>query len=135
MGDSDDDDSVFEGFSVEDLVKIDPTNYESDLDIDFEALLSDGDSESDSSDEEGDSLPTPSTGSWSSRLQDVKDAKFTEDFGPVHKLPVDAEPAHYFGLFFGDEIFKVMAEETNRYASQLQAEKGADTKWRPTTDK
>ena len=35
MGDSDAEDSVFKGFTAEDLVKVDPGNVESDLDIDF----------------------------------------------------------------------------------------------------
>ena len=59
MGNSGDDDSVFEGFTGVDLLKVD-----GDFHIDFDALLSDNTSDSESSDEEGYTLLTLLTESW-----------------------------------------------------------------------
>ena len=50
----------------------------SDLDIDFDAMLTDH-SDSEASDEEGDTLLTLSTESWSSRPQDMQMSDFMED--------------------------------------------------------
>ena len=73
MGNSGDIDRVFEGFTGENLAKVD-----GDLDIDLDARLSDS-SESEASDEEGDTLLTLSTESQSARLQDVQEFDFMED--------------------------------------------------------
>ena len=62
--------------------------------------------DSEVSDEEGDTffiLLTERLGA-----QDVQVTIYW-GFGPVHKLPADSEPAHNFGLFFGNETFKLMA--------------------------
>ena len=53
MGNSGDNDSVFEGFTGYNLIKVD-----GDLDIDFDALLSDNTSNSEASDEEGNTILT-----------------------------------------------------------------------------
>ena len=69
MVNSGDNDSVFKGFTGYNLIKVD-----GDLDIDFDALPSDNTSDSEASDEEGDTLLTLSTESrtWNARPQDVQ---------------------------------------------------------------
>ena len=66
IGNSGDDDSVFEGFTGDNFIKVD-----GDLDIDFDALPSDNTSDTDSkaSDEDGDASLIMSTESrtWSTR--------------------------------------------------------------------
>ena len=76
MGNSCNDDSVFRDFPGDNLIKND-----GDLDIDFDALRSDNTSDSEASDEEGDTLLTLSTESWTqgARLQDVQEVDFIED--------------------------------------------------------
>ena len=56
IGNSGNDDSVFKGYTGDNLIKVD-----GDSDIDFDALLSDNTSDSEASDEEGDTLLTLST--------------------------------------------------------------------------
>ena len=53
MGNSGDDDSIFEGSTGDNLIKVD-----GDLDIDFDAQPSDNTSDSEVNDEEGDTLLT-----------------------------------------------------------------------------
>ena len=43
---------------------------------------------------------------------------FTADHGPLVLFPGDARPADYFGLLFTDMLFKLICDETNRYAEQ-----------------
>ena len=64
MGNSGDDDSIFEGFTGDSLIEVD-----GDLDIDFDALRSDNTSDSEAGDEEGDASLIQSTESrtWSAR--------------------------------------------------------------------
>ena len=69
MGNSGDD-SVFEGFTGDNFIKVD-----GDLDIDFDALPSDNTNDSEASDEEGDTLLTLSTESWT-RAQNVQEVNF-----------------------------------------------------------
>lgn len=138
MGDSDDDNDVFQGFTDLDLVKVDPANAESDLDIDFDAFAQDSDSNnSDLSDEEGsnvDMLPPLPRQDWGTTLSEVTSSDYKNESGVCHSLPVGAEPLDYFQLFFSDTTFKLIADETNKYATQMQTEKGVvDSKWRPTT--
>ena len=56
IGNSGDDDSVFEGFTGDNFIQVD-----GDLDIDFDALPSDNSSDSKVSDEDGDTSPILST--------------------------------------------------------------------------
>ena len=51
MGDSDEEESDFEGFTAQDLVKVQPNDAESDLDIDWDEVI-DMMNESDASSEE-----------------------------------------------------------------------------------
>ena len=56
IGNSGDNDSIFEGFTGDNFIKVD-----GDLDIDFDALPSDNTSDSKASDEDGDASLTVST--------------------------------------------------------------------------
>ena len=133
IGDSDDEDSEFEGFTEADLLKIDPADGESDIDIDFEAVQDEFDDDDRDDDFNVDDLPRLPCGDWSTQLHSVSDDTFTENVGVCHDLGVGAEPLEYFQLFFPDSVFTTIATETNQYAEQVQAEKRLDSKWHPTT--
>ena len=56
---------------------------------------------------------------WSSVYKGVGlPLQFTDDHGPFVLLPGDARQADYFGLLFPDTLFKLICDETNRYAVQ-----------------
>ena len=93
IGNSGDDDSVFEGFTGDNFIKVD-----GDLDIDFDALPSDNTSDSKASDEDGDTSLIVSTESQTRSARRSRSRRWR--FDPIHKLPVDSKPAHNFGLFF-----------------------------------
>ena len=57
---------------------------------------------------------------------------FEELPGPVHQLPADATPLDFFSLLWAPSFFQLLAEETNRYASQRLVQR-PDNKWHPTT--
>ena len=50
---------------------------------------------------------------------------FVQPTGPSHALPANAKPLDYFVLFLPQEFFVTAANETNRYAAQKMAAKGA----------
>ena len=105
IGNTDDEDSDFEGFTDADLVKIDAADAESDLDLDFEAAQEEFEAEGEDSDgdNEGSSadlLPQLPRVDWSTRLRNVSDGDFKENVGVFHDLEVGAEPLQYFQLLF-----------------------------------
>ena len=102
IGNSGDDGSVFEGFTGDNFIKVD-----GDLDIDCDALPSDNTSDSKAS-EDGDTSLILSTESRTRSARQSRSQHYWR-FDPIHKLPVDSEPAHNFGLFFGNKTFKLMA--------------------------
>ena len=54
--------------------------------------------------------------------------------GPSQPLPFDASAFDFFSQFFTEEIFHLMAQETNRYAEQRQVSAGkTDKYWKPVT--
>ena len=121
IGNTDDEDSDFEGFTDADLVKIDAADAESDLDLDFEAAQEEFEAEGEDSDgdNEGSSadlLPQLPRGDWSTHLRNVSDGDFKENVGVFHDLEVGAEPLQYFQLFFPNSVVLMIATETNRYA-------------------
>ena len=97
IGNSGDDDSVFEGFTGYNFIKVD-----GDLDIDFDALLSDNTSDRKASDEDGNTSLILSTESRTRSARRSRSRHYCR-FDPIHKLPVDSEPAHNFGLFLGQQ--------------------------------
>ena len=73
VGGTDNEDSDFEGCAEADVVRIDPADAESDLDIDFEAVEDGLDAEDSDSDNDGsnvDLLQHP-RGDWSTHLHHV----------------------------------------------------------------
>ena len=70
---------------------------------------------------------------WTKVLTNVEIKPFTEtNPGPVAILDVDAKETDFFAQMFPNEIFKILARETNRYAQQKVATK-PDSRWRETT--
>ena len=105
VGGTDNEDSDFEGCAEADVVRIDPADAESDLDIDFEAVedgLDQVDAEDSDDGSNVDLLPQLPRGDWSTHLHQVSDDQFKEDVGICHDLDVRAEPLQYFQLFFSD---------------------------------
>ena len=121
ISNSGDDDSVFKGFTGGNFIKVD-----GDLDIDFDALPSDNTSDSKASDEDGDASLIVSTESrtWSARRSRSRHYWI---FDPVHKLPVDSEPAHNFGLFFGQQNIQTDGRYWNYKSSKTNC--GIPTVW------
>ena len=99
VGGTDDEDSDFEGFTEADLLKIDPADGESDLDIDFQAVQHEFDT-NDSESDNGSNVDLLPRRDWSTHLHSVSDDKFTENVGVCHYLEVGAEPLQFFQLFF-----------------------------------
>ena len=55
-----------------------------------------------------------------------------DSVGPHHDLTFQDKPADFFGLFFTEEIFQRITDQTNLYARQKQEAKGKEDKfWRP----
>ena len=70
---------------------------------------------------------------WSERLHPIPTIQpFVELPSPIHQLPGDATPLDFFGLLWPPSLFQLLAEETNRYATQKQVQR-PDNKWYLTT--
>ena len=82
---------------------------DSDLDIDFDALLSD-DSDSEASDEEGGTLLNLSNKSWSARPQDVQEVDFMEDLVQFKNCQKILNHYSTSSCFFGNKTFKLIAD-------------------------
>ena len=53
------------------------------------------------------------------RVQALEILRFSEPVGPAEpNLPSDATPLDFFMLMVGEDFFKYLATETNRYAAQ-----------------
>ena len=57
---------------------------------------------------------------------------FTENAGPVNVLGRDKREVDFFHLLFPVRLLAWIANETNRFARQVQAVKGRDTRWTET---
>ena len=114
------------------MLKIDPADGESDLDIDFQAVQNEFNADDSESDDESnvDLLPRLPCGDWSMQLHSVSDDTFTENVGVCHDLGLGAEPLQYFQLFF--PVFTTIATDKS-ICGKVQAEKRLDSKWHPTT--
>ena len=58
---------------------------------------------------------------WSSDLRPISIGPFTETPGPVNQLHPNATTMELFSLFWETSFFDRLAEETNLYAQQRQA--------------
>lgn len=130
--DEDDSDSVFEGFTAADLVKV--REYESDLDIDFDNIEFSPVSTPDMSSDEEDLEAAEVVGerAWSKHLTAISTDPFSEDVGAKHNLPVGSEPIDFFNLLIPEAFLATIAEQTNIYAEEKQSEK-RDPQWFPVT--
>ena len=101
-------------------------------DIDEEVVHHEDDDTDDEGDEDGDLDWTPLPPTFPANRVKVKPC--TSVSGPVDPLPWDAQPYDFFARLFPDELFQLMAVETNRYAEQKQAAKGRrDKYWKDVT--
>ena len=124
---SSDEDNEFFGFLPEEInfENLKRRAEESDLSID--EYSSSGESQ-ETSDED------VSADGWTEKLRDVYIQEFAEDVGATFILGSEAKEQDFFGKIFPDEIFEILAEQTNLYALQLQVERHkVDERWTPTT--
>ena len=124
---SSDEDNEFFGFLPEEInfENLKRRAEESDLSID--EYSSSGESQ-ETSDED------VSADGWTEKLRDVYIQEFAEDVGATFILESEAKEQDFFGKIFPDEIFEILAEQTNLYALQLQVERHkVDERWTPTT--
>ncbi len=92
---------------------------------------------SSSDDEAGEDLETENQREgpmrWTENLTRVFIRPFTELSGPVNILGEDKKEADFFHQMFPEELYELLAEQTNLYAEQSQAQRREDELWRPTT--
>ena len=123
FGDTSDEEEEFWGFTNEE------PRVNSDIDVN-KISSEDGQADDESnadSEEEGVELE------WTKVLTSVEIEPFTEASpGPVTILNGDAKEIDFFALMFPNEIFEILARETNRYAQRKIATK-PDSRWRETT--
>ena len=71
---------------------------------------------------------------WSEALHNVNIEEFSDNPGPTTQLPPNCNEMDFLNLIFPAELFKTIADETNRYAEQEQEKKNSsDAKWRSTS--
>ncbi|KAK3727613.1 hypothetical protein QZH41_006003 [Actinostola sp. cb2023] len=127
-----DDDEEFEGFTASDNNPLE------------ESMIRDDDEESDISvstvntedlsdfDDEQEVQPVHvEETTWSCNTDPVTVSEFTARAGPLSWVPEDGTAIDFFRMF-PEELFELMATETNRYTRQ-RAEVKPDPKWRETT--
>ena len=71
-------------------------------------------------------------GEWMEVLETVFIPPFTEETGPTVELGSGKKELDFFHELFTKDLYEKLAEETNRYAEQLQEERGVDNSWKPT---
>ena len=79
-----------------------------------------GESESEDSESESDES-TASEPEWSTDLHAFDIKPFSGSHGLKVPIPVGAKAVDFFGLLFGEPVFDLIVEETNRYARQKLA--------------
>ena len=163
VGESDDDEEDFHGFTLEKMTKGEESDVDLDIVVHGGILESDNElSEDNSSDNSrrderesasDDDLPVPRAPrkrkraskqktkkakvdvSWTDQIKDVTiEHKFTPKPTVTHTLPPTATPMDFFDLFVPDLFFKTLSEQTNKYATQKQAAaERNDRYWTETT--
>ena len=153
FGDGDPDES-FERFRDSDINDSTVTSTieedDDEDDISVKSLSSDEEESEESTDEsssdESNDVAAPRTGgtgrqsvkenvvTWSEKKTNVKFPRYNEMPGPTVTLDADKVELDFFALMFNLDLCVWIAAETNRYAKQLQRQKGRrDMKWKPTT--
>lgn len=127
------DNESFYGFPDEELRgDIEESRIEDDISI---GEISDAEEDEEyreySDDDEERPRPT-AVGEWTEILEGVFIPPFTEETGPTVELGNDKKELDFFHELFSKELYEKLAEETNRYAQQLQEQRGVDYSWKPT---
>ena len=146
FGNSDSDDSDFEGFYVTDA---DASDRDEGLD-EFHELFGDSGSDSEfdgferSSDNESDANARPSRFDYEKAYDHPWLGKFNATHGPIlHNMNDDTHPSDIFLTFFTPELKNIIVEETSRYATQsIEARGGVEAlpnhsrfrKWEATSE-
>ena len=145
FSDSEDDDNKdFEGFTAEELTNLRPLEEDEQSDISVESYYSSSEAESseyesdeDNSSDDGagddhDGQPAlPQT--WTEQLSTSVIEDFVEHPGPNTVLEASKKEIDFFHLLFTEDLYELIARETNKYAEQLQQRNGKqDTYWQPT---
>ncbi|KAK3732954.1 hypothetical protein RRG08_002564 [Elysia crispata] len=111
-----------------DIQDLNPNDVnESDVDIPVVGFEEESDSSGTESDEEDNLMQDrsrPGAEDDLDLLSDVTHGVFTENFveacGPQHFLDEESEPYDYFSLIFSDDLYELIARETNSYAKYKQ---------------
>ena len=120
------DNESFYGFTGEELGR---SQEENDDDISVGEISS----EDGEDDDETAEWPGVEVAEWTDVLQPVFIPPFNEETGPTQELGETSKEIDFFHLLFEKNIYGRLAEETNRYAQQIQTERGIDKSWQPTT--
>lgn len=118
---SEDEESEFEGFDLEDMPLSlfarahggQRNERESDNEEDFDVLLDESDAE-----EPADETADVRDEQWSENFTPQTEVRFEQRPGPVRSLPADKKPIDFFQLFFSERLYRLIVRETNRYARQ-----------------
>uniref|UniRef100_A0A8W8P1P5 PiggyBac transposable element-derived protein domain-containing protein n=1 Tax=Magallana gigas TaxID=29159 RepID=A0A8W8P1P5_MAGGI len=139
MESSDDSSTEFEGFGPEvveaareDLLEVVEVNQEAISDIDI-SDISDTESESENDDNPLEENENGDRRTWREMLRNVDLEDFTGTPGPTKELNATAEEIDFFHLMFPDDLYELIATETNRYAEQKQEKNGVDGRWKGTS--
>ena len=124
---SDTEENEFAGFETEEaerarLLRNQLLSDESDI----SAVLSD----SDSSESEGEEEIVEDV--WSTDDSPVRVCDFTQRTAATSRVPEDGTALDFFHLLLPSNLFEILVEETNRYATQSIRTK-PDARWYPTT--
>ncbi|XP_065062200.1 piggyBac transposable element-derived protein 4-like [Rhopilema esculentum] len=105
----------FYGFTGEELGR---RQEENDDDISVGEISS----EDGEDDDETAEWPDVEVAEWTDILQPVFIPPFNEEIGPTQELEETSKEIDFFPLLFEKNIYRRLAEETNRHAQQLQTE-------------
>ena len=135
---SDSESEDFGGFTAQELAGIRrPVEDDDDISVKSYYSSSEDESEESSSDDDNDrpirapAIQLPNN--WTDQLS----ASVIEDFenipGPNTVLTIDKKEIDFFQLLFTEDLYELIATETNNYAEQMQERKGRqDVYWQPT---
>ena len=138
FSDNSDDESLnFLGFSSEELNQARENfvrgNRDTDSDLSVENYTSSEAEESDSekkSTDEDRPIARPLSEDWTDQLTPSVIEDFVDNTGPTSILSGDKREIDFFQLLFPENLFSLIANETNKHADQSQQRKGQnDNKW------
>ena len=103
-------------------------NVDADLsDIEVQEIFEEesGESESEDSESESDESTASDEPEWSRDLHAFDIEPFSGSHGLKTPVPIEAKAVDFFRLLFGEPVFDLIVEETNRYARQKLARSAA----------